>query len=79
MNNTEAKLLSIVQRRFPGSAPHFALANDFAETGLDSLDFVDLIWEVERTFAVKLSDEDLKSLRAPSDLVKLLERGAQPA
>jgi acyl carrier protein len=72
MNNKE-KLIEIVRHRFPSAAMDFEAAQDFAATGLDSLDFVDLIWEVEQIFSIKLSDADLTQLRKPADLLHLIE------
>lgn len=70
--NVMTELLEIVGRRFPGFAAAFADADSFSSTGLDSLDFVDLIWEVETKYCIKLTDGDLMSIKTPKDLVEVV-------
>lgn len=72
MKSIEIKLVQIVERRFPAAAADFGNASEFAAVGLDSLDLVDLIWEIETAFGITLEDKDLHELRRPSDLVPLI-------
>ncbi|MGM9971092.1 MAG: acyl carrier protein [Anaeroplasmataceae bacterium] len=43
------------------------------DLGIDSLDSVEIVLELESKFDVKISDEELASMKTVNDIVKLLE------
>jgi len=47
----------------------------YEDLGLDSLDAVDMVVVLEKTFGMKLSnEEELRTIRTVADLLQLLER-----
>ena len=51
-----------------------ALDADFSNLKIDSLDFVDLIQQVEQRFNIRISDEEVSGINTVGDLVSLVER-----
>ena len=43
------------------------------ELGLDSIDLVDLVMEIEEVFSVSIPDEEFENIKAVSDIVALIE------
>ena len=43
------------------------------ELGLDSIDLVDLVMEIEDSFGVSIPDEEFENIRTVSDITDLIE------
>ena len=43
------------------------------ELGLDSIDLVDLVMEIEEAFSVTIPDEEFEGIKSVSDIVALIE------
>ena len=46
------------------------LVNDL---GLDSLDMIETVWEIEKKFDISIKEDQLKSLATVSEVIKLVE------
>ena len=51
-----------------------SLESSLAELGLDSLDTITLLFELEKQFHVSISDEQVRSLRTVHDIVEGVRR-----
>lgn len=45
----------------------------FVELGIDSLDLVDLVFEMEEELGVEFEDEELMTIKTVGDLIQLVE------
>lgn len=45
-----------------------------ADIGFDSLDIVDLIFDLENEFETEIEDEELEKIRTVADLVNIIEK-----
>ena len=45
-----------------------------ADIGFDSLDIVDLIFDLENEFEIEIEDEELEKIRTVADLVNIIEK-----
>ena len=45
-----------------------------ADIGFDSLDIVDLIFDLETEFEIEIEDEELEKIRTVADLVNIIEK-----
>lgn len=50
------------------------LDSKFKDLGIDSLDLVDLVFELEEKLNITFEDEELMSIQTVSDLIQLLEK-----
>ena len=65
-------LLHWLRSRFGG---HVGLGSPFPpDIGLDSLDAVELVMEMESELGVKIPDDDLRRVRTVEDVLRLLTR-----
>lgn len=69
------KVRKIIDNRVPGCVPVAQMTDNatFDNLGLDSLDFVEVVMEVEETFGIEISDEELEPVRTLGDFVKIVE------
>jgi len=44
----------------------------FDNLSLDSLDRVEILFEIEQTFSISITDEEAKELRTVSDIIELI-------
>ena len=49
-------------------------SSDIYNIGIDSLDLVELVTEVEDEFGVEISDNELESFKTVSDVIKSFEK-----
>ena len=73
MDNTESKVLEIIaqQKRVP--VEKVTIDSSFEELGLDSLDAVNILFELEGAFDINIPDDkarEIKSVREMVDGVK---------
>jgi acyl carrier protein len=73
--NVEARTLEILAHYFGRPAADLARTTRFREDlGADSLDLVELLFEIERTFDVSIPEMPLGELRTVADAIACLER-----
>jgi acyl carrier protein len=75
MDELESKVLEIIaqQKRIP--VEQVTIDSTFAELGLDSLDAVNILFELEGAFDINISDDkarQIKSVREMADGVRTL-------
>lgn len=73
--DVETRTLEILARYFGRPAADLARTTRFREDlGADSLDLVELLFEIERTFDVSIPEIPLGELRTVADAITCLER-----
>jgi acyl carrier protein len=82
MDELEKKVLEIIaqQKRIP--VDQVTIDSTFAELGLDSLDAVNILFELEGAFDINISDDkarQIKSVREMVDGVRTLVAEKKPA
>lgn len=74
MNEIEVRLAQLAARRFGGRAEALTLDDDMFEVlGIDSLQALDLLTDLEETFRVEIPDYELQgvtTLRGLADLIR---------
>lgn len=60
------KLKKLTNKKFNDESEIFSI-------GIDSLDLVELVTDVEEELEIQISDEDLESIKKVGDIAKVLE------
>ncbi|MGL6125434.1 MAG: acyl carrier protein [Metamycoplasmataceae bacterium] len=63
-------ILNIVKKR---TNKKISISTDIRSIGLDSLDLVEIVMEIEKEFDIKIPDEKLTNIKNIDDLIKLIE------
>ncbi len=72
--DVEADLRAIIRKRAP-EGTEFSLDSKLADIGLDSLDVVEMVFEIEDKFSIQLSQSDEETGSATfKDLCDLVEK-----
>lgn len=81
MNREEVEKLVIEQIRFLTKENHsgseLSGENNIKEVGLDSLDVVELLMEVEEQYKISISDDAIQECQTISDVVDLILASSQ--
>lgn len=72
MNNKEVKEL-IYKKLNNLTKQKFDDKSDINKIGIDSLDLVELVTDAEDEFKVRISDEDLESIKTVGDVIRVFE------
>jgi acyl carrier protein len=64
------KVLNIIKKR---TDKKFNNSTDIKLLGLDSLDLVELVIEIEDELNIKIPDQDLPNIKTIDDLLKVIE------
>jgi acyl carrier protein len=69
MDEIQTKVLEIIaqQKRIP--AEQVTIDSSFAELGLDSLDAVNILYELEDAFDISISDERARQIKSVREMV----------
>jgi len=69
------QLITLLKEHQPLTDDQF-LADEtlISDLGIDSLDFVELIFKVETSFGIEIEDHELAQLKTIKDFVQCLER-----
>jgi acyl carrier protein len=68
-----ARVVSVIANVKDIEPDLISLDKTFEELGIDSLDAVEIMFEIEEEFDVDISDETAREVRAVSDVVRMLE------
>jgi acyl carrier protein len=82
MEDIATRCIEIIAKSKGIPADGITLASTFDELNIDSLDKINISFEVEETFKIEIPDEALSTLRTVGDMVegvKRLRSGAQSA
>lgn len=63
--------LDKIKERFSGK--EITLETNFKELGLDSLDLVDMVFELEEEVGITFEDDELVSIKTVKDLLDLID------
>ena len=64
------KLKSITKEKFDETS-------DIYNIGIDSLDLIELVTEVEDKYSVEVSDDELQSIKTVGDVIKMFEKATK--
>lgn len=74
MVSVESKLKKLIENKLGINSKHYSDKSDFREDlGCDSLDFIDLIMEVEREFNIAIPDSDIDQVTTVKGLINYVE------
>ena len=71
--DTFEKIIKIISDNTDISTESISPETTLYELGLDSIDLVDLVMEIEDAFSVTVPDEEFENIKAVSDIVALIE------
>lgn len=74
MNDIQSRIIEMVakSKNLPASA--VTMESTFNELQIDSLDKINLSFEVEEAFAIEIPDDSLNSLKTVGDVVRGVEK-----
>ncbi|MGL5205812.1 MAG: acyl carrier protein [Metamycoplasmataceae bacterium] len=64
-------ILNIIKRR---TNKKISPSTDIKELGLDSLDLVEVVMEIEQELDIKIPDDELTNIKTIDDLIKIIEK-----
>ena len=70
MNDIATRCIDIIAKSKSIPADTISLASTFDELNIDSLDKINISFEVEEAFNIEIPDEALSTLRTVSDMVE---------
>jgi acyl carrier protein len=81
MDDIESRVIELVAKSKNLPVTDVRMDSTFDELQIDSLDKINLSFEVEEMFAIEIPDDSLNSLKTVGDVVRGVEtlRAAQPA
>ncbi|HKG91478.1 MAG TPA: acyl carrier protein [Gemmatimonadaceae bacterium] len=68
----ESQVIAIVAKTAKRPADQVRLEHTFEELGLDSLDGVEIVYELEERFGITIPNESARGVRSVSDVVAAL-------
>lgn len=71
--DTFEKICKIVADNTDISSESVSPETTLYELGLDSIDLVDLVMEIEEAFSVSIPDEEFENIKVVSDIIALIE------
>jgi acyl carrier protein len=79
MNNIKDKLKGIVSEYTEGEFENATASQNFADLGIDSLSLVEIIFDIEEAFNIKIPDDNVlnnqgSSLNSYVEILLLVER-----
>ena len=75
MNDTFNELLKIIRKNGLGKGGEIKINSNLSEIGMDSMEFINLIVEIENYFNIELPDEylQIKKIGTMGNLVKVID------
>jgi acyl carrier protein len=74
MDDIATRCIEIIAKSKSIPAETITLANTFDELNIDSLDKINISFEVEEAFAIEIPDEALSTLKTVGDMVEGVTR-----
>jgi acyl carrier protein len=74
MNDIESRIIELVAKSKNLPASSVGMETTFDELQIDSLEKVNLSFEVEEMFSIQIPDESLNSLKTVGDIVRGVEQ-----
>jgi acyl carrier protein len=74
MNDIESRIIELVAKSKDLPASSVGMETTFDELQIDSLEKVNLSFEVEEMFSIQIPDESLNSLKTVGDIVRGVEQ-----
>jgi acyl carrier protein len=74
MDDIATRCIDIIAKSKSIPAETITLANTFDELNIDSLDKINISFEVEEAFAIEIPDEALNTLKTVGDMVEGVTR-----
>ena len=71
--DTFEKISEIIAESLELSVDNISPETTPAELGLDSIDLVDLVMEIEEALDISIPDEEFETIRTVSDIVNIIE------
>ena len=69
-----ARVIAVIARMQKIPVDSVTLDKTFAELNIDSLDGINLMFEVENEFGIDIPDEDVKEIRSVRQMVEGIEK-----
>jgi acyl carrier protein len=73
MNDTQARIIELIAKSKNLPPSSIGMDTTFEELQIDSLDKINLSFEVEEMFSIQIPDENLNSLKTVGDVVSGVE------
>ena len=74
MVSVESKIKKLIENKFGINSKHYSENSNFREDlGCDSLDFIDLIMEIEREFNIAIPDSDIDQVSTVKGLINYVK------
>ena len=74
MVSVESKIKELIENKLGVNSKHYSENSNFREDlGCDSLDFIDLIMEVEREFNIAIPDSDIDQVSTVKGLINYIK------
>ncbi len=70
-----AKITEVLEPKLKGKT--LTEESNFKDLGIDSLDLVDLVFQMEEALDVQFEDEELLTIKTVGDLIRLVEAKRQ--
>ena len=70
-----AKITEVLEPKLKGKT--LTEESNFKDLGIDSLDIVDLVFQIEEALDVQFEDEELLTIKTVGDLIRLVEAKRQ--
>lgn len=74
MNDTQARIIELIAKSKNLPPSSIGMDTTFEELQIDSLDKINLSFEVEEMFSIQIPDENLNSLKTVGDVVSGVEQ-----
>ena len=72
--STQKKLIKILKNHQPDiDETNLSMDTPISELGIDSLDFIEVVFEIETIFGIEIPDEKLSDLRNIEDFLQCIE------
>jgi len=68
----ERRVLGIIHSRNPAIDLASSAGMPLTELGIDSIEMLNIIFEIEEAFGIAIADDDLRQLKTTDDLLRLV-------
>jgi len=68
----ESRVAGIINSRNPAIDLSSAVGMPLTELGIDSIELLNIVFEIEEAFGIAIEDDDLRQLKTTDDLLRLV-------